>query len=202
MKKNRLTASVVCAASIGLCCSVNAEVLPLPKTTGGMPLMQAMSLRCSQRDINPSSSVTKQELSDMLWAAWGITHDGKRTIGTAMNRQELEIYVVTATEISRYSAEENTLTPIATGDFREEVALQDFAVTAPVNIVFVADKTKQKDIDHQCYAAGAASQNVYLYCAQAGLKTVLRYGCDRDAMKKTMNLDENKNILYVQTVGR
>ena len=110
--------------------------------------------------------------------------------------------MVTATEISRYSAEENTLTPIATGDFREEVALQDFAVTAPVNIVFVADKTKQKDIEHQCYAAGAASQNVYLYCAQAGLKTVLRYGCDRDAMKKTMNLDENKNILYVQTVGR
>ena len=97
MKKNRLTASVVCAASIGLCCSVNAEVLPQPKTTGGMPLMQAMSLRCSQRDINPSSTVTKQELSDMLWAAWGITHDGKRTIGTAMNRQELEIYVVTAT---------------------------------------------------------------------------------------------------------
>lgn len=95
MKKNRLTTSVVCAASIGLCCCVNAEVLPQPKTTGGMPLMQAMSLRCSQRDINPSSSVTKQELSDMLWAAWGITHDGKRTIGTAMNRQELEIYVVT-----------------------------------------------------------------------------------------------------------
>ena len=66
MKKNRLTASVVCAASIGLCCCVNAEVLPQPKTTGGMPLMQAMSLRCSQRDIDPSSTVTKQELSDML----------------------------------------------------------------------------------------------------------------------------------------
>ena len=193
---------IVFAAMASMGCSMWAEQLPHPSLTGGMPLMEAMSKRCSQRDIDPASEITRQELSNMLWAAWGITHDGKRTIGTAMNRQELEIYVVTATEISRYSAEENTLTPIATGDFREEVALQDFAVTAPVNIVFVADKTKQKDIEHQCYAAGAASQNVYLYCAQAGLKTVLRYGCDRDAMKKTMNLDENKNILYVQTVGR
>lgn len=202
MKNKIIATSVAFASSIGTCFCAGAEVLPQPKTTGGMPLMKAMSLRCSQRDISPSSSVTKQELSDMLWTAWGVTHDGKRTIATAMNRQELEIYVVTATEISRYNAEENTLTTIAEGDFRSQVALQDFAVKAPVNIVFVADKTKQTDIEHQCYAAGAASQNVYLYCAQAGLKTVLRYGCDRDAMKKTMKLDDNKNILYVQTVGR
>lgn len=203
MKNKIIATSVAFASSIGTCFCANAEVLPQPKTTGGMPLMKAMSLRCSQRDISPSSSVTKQELSDMLWAAWGITHDdGKRTIATAMNRQELEIYVVTATEISRYNAEENTLTTIAEGDFRSQVALQDFAVNAPLNIVFVADKTKEKDIEHQCYAAGAASQNVYLYCAQAGLKTVLRYGCDREAMKKTMKLGDDKNILYVQTVGR
>ena len=57
-------------------------------------------------------------------------------------------------------------------------------------------------IGNQCYAAGAASQNVYLYCAQAGLKTVLRYGCDREAMKQTMQLSESQTILYVQTVGR
>ena len=203
MKNKNIFATVAAIATIfGACFTANAEVLPLPKTTGGMPLMKAMKERCSQRDINPASVVTKQELSDMLWAAWGVTHDGKRTIATAMNRQELEIYVVTATEISLYDAEANTLTTIAEGDFREQVALQDFAVTAPVNIVFVGDNTKQKGIEHQCYAAGAASQNVYLYCAQAGLKTVLRYGCDRDAMKKTMKLDENKNILYVQTVGR
>lgn len=202
MKNSLLVKVASVATAIGTCLSANAEVLPQPNTTGGMPLMKAMSLRCSQRDINPASTVTKQELSDILWAAWGITHDGKRTIATAMNRQELEIYVVTATEISRYSAEDNTLTTIATGDFRSEVALQDFAVTAPVNIVLVADNTKEKDIEHQCYAAGAASQNVYLYCAQAGLKTVVRYGCDRDAMKKSMQLGDNKNILYVQTIGR
>lgn len=183
-------------------CSSYAEQLPQPVTTGGMPLMEAMSKRCSQRDINPSSIVTKQELSNMLWAAWGITHDGKRSVATAMNRQELEIYVVTATEISRYDAEANTLTTVATGDFRTQVAMQEFAVTAPVNIVLVGDGNKQKEMIHQCYAAGAASQNIYLYCAQAGLKTVLRYGCDRDALKKSMHLDDSKSILYVQTVGR
>lgn len=199
---NLFVAFVSLATIIGMSLTANAEVLPQPKTTGGMPLMKAMKERRSQRDINPASVVTKQELSDMLWAAWGVTHDGKRTIATAMNRQELEIYVVTATEISIYNAEANTLTIVAEGDFREQVALQDFAVTAPVNIVIVGDSNKQKGIEHQYYAAGAASQNVYLYCAQAGLKTVVRAGCDRDSMKKTMKLDDSKNILYVQTVGR
>ena len=179
-----------------------AEQLPHPSLTGGMPLMEAMSKRCSQRDIDPASEITRQELSNMLWAAWGITHDGKRTVATAMNRQELEIYVVTAKEISKYDGATNTLTTIATGDFRSQVAMQDFAKQAPVNIVFVGNNTKQPEVMHQCYAAGAASQNVYLYCAQAGLKTVLRYGCDREAMKHTMQLSESQTILYVQTVGR
>ncbi|MGM9869117.1 MAG: nitroreductase family protein [Sodaliphilus sp.] len=203
MKHTIFTKTCIAFAAVAsMGCSVWAEQLPQPATTGGMPLMEAMSKRCSQRDIDPASEVTKQELSNMLWAAWGITHDDKRTVATAMNRQELEIYVVTAKEISRYDAGTNTLTTIATGDFRNQVAMQDFAKQAPVNIVFVGDNQKQKDVIHQCYAAGAASQNVYLYCAQAGLKTVLRYGCDREAMKQTMQLDDSKTILYVQTVGR
>ena len=193
---------IVFAAMASMGCSMWAEQFPHPSLTGGMPLMEAMSKRCSQRDIDPASEITRQELSNMLWAAWGITHDGKRTVATAMNRQELEIYVVTAKEISKYDAATNTLTTIATGDFRSQVAMQDFAKQAPVNIVFVGNNTKQPEVMHQCYAAGAASQNVYLYCAQAGLKTVLRYGCDREAMKQTMQLSESQTILYVQTVGR
>ena len=89
MKTLKLIMAACLAAST---LTTGAEVLPKPQTTGGMPLMEAMAARQSSRGIDPASIVTKQELSNMLWAAWGITHDGKRTIATAMNRQELILF--------------------------------------------------------------------------------------------------------------
>ena len=187
---------------IATSCSISAEVLPAPQTVGGMPLMQAMQERKSLRDIDPASTVTKQDLSNMLWAAWGITHDGKRTIATAMNRQELVLYVITATEISRYSAEDNTLTVVNTGDFRDIQARQDWAKTAPVNIALVVNTEKQRKNEFQNYTAGAASHAIYLYCASAGLKTTVRAMLDNKEVEQAMKLGENERLLYIQTVGR
>jgi len=182
--------------------SINAEVLPAPQTTGGKPLMQVMSERKSSRDYKENQSVTKQDLSNMLWAAWGITHDGKRTVATAMNRQELVLYVVTPTEVSRYNPEANTLTVVNTGDFRKLSTMQDFAAVAPINIVMVVDTSKQERPEFQGYTAGAASQNIYLYCAQAGLKSVVRAGFDREKLPQALKLGANERILFVQTVGK
>ena len=181
---------------------INAEVLPAPQTTGGKPLMQVMSERKSSRDYKENQTVTKQDLSNMLWAAWGITHDGKRTVATAMNRQELVLYVVTPTEVSRYNPEANTLTVVNTGDFRKLSTMQDFAAVAPINIVMVVDTSKQERPEFQGYTAGAASQNIYLYCAQAGLKSVVRAGFDREKLPQALKLGANERILFVQTVGK
>lgn len=182
--------------------NTGAEVLPKPQTTGGKPLMEMIRARHSSRDLKEDQVISRQDISNMLWAAWGITHDGKRTIATAMNRQELEIFIVTPTGISKYNPEDNTLTLVNAGDHRQSAALQDFAKNAPLNIVFVADGSKQEEAIHQHYAAGAASQNIYLYCEQAGLKTVLRAGYDRDKLPRLMKLGSNEKILYVQTVGK
>ncbi len=179
-----------------------ARDLPAPQTTGGKPLMQIMAERRTMRDIDTTKSITSQELSNMLWAAWGVTHDGKRTVATAMNRQELKLYVVTPTEISLYDAEANSLSTIARGDYRSLTGMQDFAKNAPVNIVIVGDASKQKRIEFQAYAAGAASQNIYLYCADAGLKTVLRASFDHEALAKALKLSADEQPLFVQTVGR
>ena len=182
--------------------SIAAEELPAPQTTGGKPLMQMISERKSSRDLQENQEVSKQDLSNMLWAAWGITHDGKHTIATAMNRQELVLYVVTPTEVSRYNPEANTLTIINKGDFRNLCTVQDFAAIAPINIVLAVDTSKQEKVEFQNYTAGAASQNIYLYCAQAGLKSVLRAGYDRDKLPQALKLPSNEHILYVQTVGK
>ena len=182
--------------------TIGAEELPAPQTTGGKPLMQVMSERKSSRDCKDNQAVSKQDLSNMLWAAWGITHEGKRTIATAMNRQELVLYVITPTEVSRYNPEANTLTVVNTGDFRKLCTLQDFAAIAPINIVLAVDTSKQDKAEFQNYTAGAASQNIYLYCAQAGLKSVVRAGFDRDKLPQALKLPSNERILYVQTVGK
>ena len=182
--------------------TTQAQVLPLPQTSGGMALMQAMQERKSSRDMDPNSKITNQEISNLLWAAWGITHDDKHTIGTAMNRQELSVYIITAQAISRYNPKANTLTRIAEGDFRNLVGMQDFAQTAPLNIALVVDTEKQNKVEFQAYSAAAASQNIYLYCASAGLKTVVRAAFAQEPLAKAMKLGENEKIMFVQTVGR
>lgn len=198
MKKLFILAIISLMASV----TINAEVLPQPNTTGGKPLMQVMNQRASSRDYKQGMTVSKQDLSNMLWAAWGITHDGKHTVATAMNRQELILYVVTPTEVSRYNPEANTLTTVNTGDFRKFSTMQDFAAIAPINIVLVVDTSKQERPEFQGYTAGAASQNIYLYCAQAGLKSVVRAGFDRENLPKALKLSANERILFVQTVGK
>ena len=140
---------ILAIISIMASVTINAEVLPTPNTTGGKPLMQVMNERKSSRDYQPGQAISKQDLSNMLWAAWGVTHDGKHTIATAMNRQELILYVVTPTEVSRYNPEANTLTTVNTGDFRKYSTMQDFAAIAPINIVLVVDTSKQERVERR-----------------------------------------------------
>ena len=197
----KLKTLVAIATLIASNMAVNAEVLPAPQTTGGAPLMEVMAARKSQRDINPDEAVSRQDLSNILWAAWGITHDGKHTVATAMNRQELVLYVITPTQVSRFNPEDNTLTVVNTGDFTEVVGRQDFAKTAPLNIALVVDTDKQARTEFQAYTTGAASQNIYLYCAQAGLKTVVRAMLNDKALSDALKLPANELLLYVQTIG-
>ena len=197
MKKYILSALI---ATIAM--TLNSEVLPKPNTEGGMPLMESIAQRKSHRDMSANGTVSKQQLSDMLWAAWGITHEGKRTVATAMNRQELSIYVVTPEGASLYDAAANTLEKVTDADLRPLAGMQKFATECPLNIVFVTDTDLQPDATMQGYAAGAASQNVYLYCASQGLKTVVRASFARDELHKALQLSANKRVIFVQTVGK
>ncbi|MGM9813072.1 MAG: nitroreductase family protein [Muribaculaceae bacterium] len=177
-------------------------MLPKPNIQGGKPLMESIAQRKSHRDMTADGKVSKQQLSDMLWAAWGITHDGKRTVATAMNRQELSIYVVTPDGASLYDAAANTLEKVNDADVRALVGMQKFATECPLNIVFVVDNELQPDASMQGYTAGAASQNIYLYCASEGLKTVLRASFNREELPKALKLPSNKRVLFIQTVGK
>lgn len=182
--------------------------LPAPKTKGGKPLMQALKMRKSQREFS-SKELSLQVLSDLLWAACGINRpeNEHRTAPSARNRQAIDIYVVKQDGLFLYDARKNLLMPIDSADIRSLTGTQPFVKDAPVNLIYVADLSKMGNSsgqDKDFYAAadtGFISQNVYLYCASAGLATVVRGLIDKPALAKAMNLRKDQKIILAQTVG-
>ena len=185
------------------------RALPKPVTEGGKPLMEALKLRHTDREFS-AKKLPDQVLSNLLWAADGITRpDGKRTAPSAVNWQEIDVYVAMADGLWLYDAKAHALTQVLTDDLRALTGKQAFVKDAPVNLVFVADLSKMKmpgitDDDKKIWAAadtGFISQNVYLFCASEGLSTVVRGLIDKPALAKAMNLRADQSISLAQTVG-
>ncbi|MGA3328367.1 MAG: SagB/ThcOx family dehydrogenase [Terriglobia bacterium] len=182
--------------------------LPLPQTSGGMPLMQALKNRQSTREFS-SEKLPPQMLANLLWAAFGINRPdtGKRTAPSAMNWQEIDVYVATAQGLYVYDAKGNKLDPILAEDVRGAAGVQPFVKDAPVNLVYVADfaKTGKSSIEDRNFYSGAdvgfIAQNVYLFCASERLAVVVRGSVDRGALAKLMKLRPDQKILLAQTVG-
>lgn len=182
--------------------------LPAPQMDGGMPLMKALKLRCTIREYS-GEALSPQELSNLLWAACGINRpeSGKRTAPTARNRQEIDVYAALPEGIYCYDPKAHALNLVVAQDLREATGKQEFVKSAPVNLLFVANYTRMGEGPQEMkdfYAAmdtGYISQNVYLYCASAGLATVARGMVDKETLAKAMNLAADQKIMLAQTVG-
>jgi SagB-type dehydrogenase family enzyme len=179
-----------------------------PQMDIGRPLMQVLKDRSSSRAFS-TEKLSDQVLSNMLWAASGVNRQdsGKRTAPSAMNWQEIDIYVATANGLYLYDPKAHSLKQVLTEDIRDLTGRQPFVKEAPVNLVYVADHSKMgkaKSEDKVFYSAadtGFISQNVYLYCASEGLATVVRGMIDRPALAKAMKLKPDQSVILAQTVG-
>jgi SagB-type dehydrogenase family enzyme len=182
--------------------------LPPPETSGGMPLMQALKNRMSTKEFT-TQAIPREQVSNLLWAAFGINRpeSGKRTAATAVDCQDIQIYVVFEEAAYVYQAKEHRLIPVANRDVRSLAATQGYAKAAPINLVYVsdhgkmADSFKDKKGIYAAFHAGAISQNVYLYCASAGLGSVVRDSVDRQGLKDALNLNASQVIVMAQSVG-
>jgi len=107
----------------------------------------------------------------------------------------------------RYAPTGHQLLMVSDSDVRRVTGYQDFVDTAPLELVFVAHHARMSMVpasQRQAYAwlaAGAMAQNVYLYCAAAGLATVLRAWIDRDGLGRAMGLGDDEQVLVAQTIG-
>ena len=202
--------SVMMAALVSWAATADAAdiSLPTPNMKGGKPLMEALKDRQTNRSFS-EKKLPAQVLSDLLWSAAGINRpdSGKRTIPSARNLQIVEVYAVLPDGAYSYDAKANVLRAVTGGDLRKLTGRQDFVASAPLCLVYVADQDKMKGAspDDQALYSGAETgfmvQNAYLFCASAGLNTVVRAMVDKQALAKALNLPEQKRITLVQTVG-
>ena len=201
-----LIATLVLTLSLGAVAADLVE-LPKPQTDGGKPLMQALKLRQSQRSFD-TKPLSDQVLSNLLWAAFGVNREnGKRTAPSAVNWQEIDIYVARADGLWLYHAAENALEKIKGEDIRADVGLQKYTQAAPVDLIYVSDHAKMKrakDEQKLFYSAtdtGFISQNVYLFAASEGLATVVIGMVDKPKLHKRMRLRADQHITLAQPVA-
>ena len=188
--------------------------LPDPVRTGGKPLNEALAARQTHRDFS-TAPLTDQELSDLLWAANGFNRPDqkKRTAPTAVNRQEVDLYVCRADGAYLWDSEANVLKQVTDKDLRGFTGRmgspENFALVAPVAIVYVIDDGRQgmqgRPQDAFKYASvdcGFIGQNIYLHCAAAGLHTVFLGSIKPDELSKALSLSSTRVPLFAQTVGK
>lgn len=184
------------------------RALPPPRVGGGLPLMQALQRRRSQRAF-ASQALPEPVLADLLWAACGVNRpqsDG-RTAPRALALQAIDVYVALPAGLCLYDPAGHRLHLTVPRDLRALTGNQDFPAVAALDLVFVADHRAVPWVQaEQCQAyawvaAGAMAQNVYLCCASMGLASVLRAWVDREALSAAMALRPGQQVLLAQSVG-
>jgi SagB-type dehydrogenase family enzyme len=187
--------------------AVPVLALPAAERHGGLPLIEAIAARRSSREF-AQDALPLPLLSNLLWVAWGVNRaDGGRTAPSALNAQEVDVFVALPQGAYRYEAAAHELRLVAAADLRRVTGYQDFVDQAPLDLVYVADHARMRMVPveqrtaYAYAAAGAISQNVYLFAAANGLATVIRAWIDRAAIAEALGLSHDQQVLLSQTVG-
>ena len=183
--------------------------LPKPNLNRAGTVMKALSERQSTREY-ASKALSLGDLSDLLWAANGINRpeSGKRTAPSALNKQDVDVYVILPEGSYVYDAKNHQLNLVSEGDHRDAVAGgQTFVKAAPVSLVLVSDVSFFGDAQkpqNQVVGAmdvGIVWQNISLFCANAKLATVPRGSMDATQLKKVLKLKDSQIPMLNHPVG-
>lgn len=116
--------------------------LPKPSLDNKVTLMQALQNRHSTREY-ADKQIPDDVLSTVLWAACGINRasEGRITAPSAINAQDIQVYVVRQDGAYLYQPKDNSLQKVSSKDLRTAVAgRQSFAASAPVSLVLVCSR--------------------------------------------------------------
>lgn len=210
MKKSLSTIIISTATAFmlaGCCAKGETEAVPLPDK--GEILTEILNARKSIRKFAADKPVTDDVMLDILWAANGINReDGRRTAPSAVNAQDIVMYVCKEDGTYLYKPQTEELEKISGTDVRPIIAGRNsFALTNPV-ILLASDYTKFSRFSPEAQAkfgamdAGYVSQNIYIYCAANDMATVAcAPGIDQKAVQEALMLPETMISLIYHPVG-
>jgi len=181
--------------------------------------MKSLSLRQSAKDVSKwcEGDLSLQDISNLLWAGNGINReDGKRTAASAINSQDVDIYVLRKDGIYIYDATNNALNPLVNGDHRSEIgtcgpkpadgARQSF--NYPVRLFLVSENARFKvgtvelKSEWGIFDAGLVAQNIMLFCSGMGLVAHPKAAVDSDGkLKGLLRLTDTQHAVIELDVG-
>ncbi len=169
--------------------------LPAPDTKGSVSLMQALSERKSTRSLS-NEALSQQDISNILWAAFGTNRkDGKRTIPTAHNKQNVALYVFMKGFIWIYDAESNAIHKLIETDLAG-------SSKGAMTLIIAAEGDAKTDYYGNMHT-GSLYQNVGLYCATAGLGNVVHAsGVDKTQEIIAPYLPTAYTVRMLQSIGK
>jgi SagB-type dehydrogenase family enzyme len=186
--------------------------LPSPVYDSTVSIEKALADRRSIRSYR-EEPLTLNELSQILWAAQGITEPtkGLRTAPSPRAAYLLQVYVLpgNVTNLSmgiyQYRPQGHELIKMADGDKKAELfkaAGQAPIKNAPVALVITGLSEKTQNPAWIYLEAGHAAENVYLQAVSLKLGTVAMAGFKEDEVRKALNLPEKERVLYIMPVGK
>ena len=184
-------------------------VLNQPDLNRGLSVMKSFAQRSSQSKFD-TLDLKIQDLSDLLWAADGINRAdiGKRTAHSAMNSQDIDVYVVMKKGAYLYDAKKHQLDLITAGDYRLQVAGRQVNFAgAPVFCVMVSDISRFKSgtdsvkLQLAAFDAGIVSQNIGIFCAGTGFATHPRVTMDLQKLREVLKLKPSQYLMLNNLVA-
>ena len=175
MQHKKLIICLLIAVSI-----FNVTACKGQNTNPEMSVKHALAERHSVRSYS-EKAVSEAAVMEILWAANGVTRkDGRRTAPSAVNAQDIDLYVCNREGAFKYNAEAAKLEIVTSEDIRPYLKAQNrFVDTAPLTILLVTDQTRfgeprpgNRNMNFGLIDAGIVSENISLYCTAIGLGTV------------------------------
>ena len=186
---------------------------------GGASLWKILGHRRSVRQFN-DDTMTKSDLSQLLWAAQGITNpeSGFRTAPSAGALYPIETYlVVNHVEhvdpgVYHYAVDTHELEQLKSGDFRLKVAQSalDQEMAYHANVVFIWTaifkrskwKYKQRAYRYIYLDAGHIAQNVALAAVALNLSSCQVGALYDDEVNALLDVDgADESVVYMTVVG-
>ena len=202
--------------------------LPIPRKVTNISVEEAILLRRSIRRFKPEP-ITVEQLSMILWAAYGLTDPVKgffRASPSAGATYPLEVYAVIGEKgvvdekgeyiepgVYKYIVDIHALKLIKKGDYRDKLAKaalnQEWVRQAPLNIVVTAvfERTtryygERGEVRYVPMDVGHLGQNIYLMATALGLGTVAVGAFHDEEVARIVCESDEEIPMYIMPVGK